>query len=451
MAESYAAVAVDMGASSARFAVGRLAQGKLLVDVIEQIPHEPSQVGKHLLWDTDVLFDVCRRAVKYAAANFEEATIGVDTWGVDHGFLDSSGNLSQAPIAYRDASHAAALKELEDHQERLYALTGIQRQPFNTICQLIARRLENADLPREATWLLLPDLFSHHIGGQPGYELTQASTTQLVGIDGQWCEEAFALAGWPVPELQPEKPGRMIGKAASNVEIIRVGSHDTASAVCGLGGLADDMAFLSVGTWSLLGCLVDEPITSDAAREGNFTNERAVDGRVRFLENIPGFFVMNRLKEELRVHGTMAEWLARADQSVTDRLDLFAEDLFNPESMVGAVTGQIAYEPQTEEEWAGIALMSLADTTAEQLLKLEAVTGRQFSCIRAGGGGSASAAFCEVLANACGMPVMAGPTEATVMGNIGMQLLAKGIVKDFEELAGLLRHSTDLQVYHPRE
>lgn len=459
-----------MGASSARFASGRIEGGGLVFEVIEQIAHEASESefrismseleGRHRLhWNFDHLLGLCNRAVAHAGATFEEATIGIDTWGVDHGFLDQAGNLAQPLVAYRDESHARAMETIEEHQERLYELTGIQKQPFNTLCQLIARRLDNPKLPEQATWLLLPDLFGFGLNLQRstlnphhfGCELTIASTTQLVGLDGQWCEEAFEIAGWPVPDLQPEKPGRMIGHAAENVEIIRVGGHDTAAAVCGLGRIEDDTAFMNVGTWSILGCLLDSPVASEEARKANFTNERGVDGRIRFLANIPGFYVMNRLREELRVEEPMADWLARADRSVTDRLDLFSPGLFSPGSMTGAITEQIGWQPARSEEWAGVALMSLAEATATQLRTLGEVTGRRFANIRAGGGGSASAAFCEAVADACGVPVVAGPSEATVLGNLGMQALAKGMVSDFEELEELMRRSVEVRVYHPRE
>lgn len=443
---------MDLGASSARYASGRVDGGRFSFEIVEQIPHSPAEhtSPRRMLWDTDLLFEICRRAVTYASSTFDEATIGVDTWGVDIGLLDEDGSLAQPPVAYRDESHAKAGERIEPLQEKLYELTGIQRQPFNTLCQLIARKEENPALT-SAQWLLLPDLFSEMIGGQRGYELTIASTTQMLGLDGQWCEEAFDIAGWPVPGLQPERPGRMIGKAADNVEVIRVAGHDTASAVCGLGKLDESAAFMSVGTWSLLGCILDDPITSLQARQGNFTNERAADGRVRFLVNIPGLYVMNRLKDELAVEGSMADWLARADRSVSERLDLFAEGLFNPQSMAGAVTEQIGRQPERAEEWAGIALMSLAETTAAQLNALEQVTGRKFDSIRAGGGGSASAALCEAIADATGVPMAAGPSEATLLGNIGVQAMAKGVVRDFDELGEMLGRSTELKVYDPRQ
>ncbi|MFY9234603.1 MAG: FGGY-family carbohydrate kinase [Fimbriimonadaceae bacterium] len=461
-----------MGASSARFAAGRIEGGRLGFEVIEQIAHGPSDSGfrasgipssqypiPRLTWNFDLLLGLCNRAVEYASASFDEATIGIDTWGVDHGFLDSKGNLAQPMAAYRDESHAMAMATIEEHQARLYRLTGIQKQPFNTLCQLIARRLENPKLPEQATWLLLPDLFGFYLHSQRptlnpqhfGSELSIASTTQMVGLDGQWCDEAFEIAGWPVPDLQPEKPGRMIGHAANSVEIIRVGGHDSAAAVCGLGRIDDDTAFMNVGTWSILGCLLVSPMTSEEAREANFTNERGADGRIRFLANIPGFYVMNRLKEELQVEEPMADWLARADRSVTDRLDLFAPGLFSPGSMIGAITEQIGWQPARSQEWAGVALMSLAETTATQLRTLCSVTGRRFSLIRAGGGGSASMAFCEAVADACGIPVLAGPAEATVLGNLGMQALAKGVISDFDELEELMRRSAEARIYHPRE
>lgn len=444
------AVAIDLGATSARFAAGSLVDGRIEFEIVRQVPHGPIDRGGRLEWDMETLLALCREAVQYADSRFSSSSVGIDSWGVDHGFLGPTGDLLAAPVCYRDRSHERALVELEAHQARLYALTGIQKQPFNTIVQLVARRLEDPSLPDRATWLLLPDLFAYLLGGLPGSEITHASTTQLLGLEGRWSAEAYELAGWPMPDRQPSLPGALVGRATDKVTVARVAGHDTASAVCGLGSLAEEQAFLNVGTWSLLGTVLDEPLTNAEAFAGNFSNERAADGRVRFLKNIPGFYIVNRLHEELGIGGTVPDWLARADRSLSQRIDVLDEAFFNPPSMLAAIRERIDGVPATNQAWAGLALMSLVETTAGQLRQLEQVTGRRFNQIRASGGGSASAAFCHALTNASGCTVSAGPAEATVLGNLAVQLLAKGAFADTAELAACLDASIEMTHYRPR-
>lgn len=416
------AVAVDLGASSGRFAAGWLEEGELRFEIVEQIAHAPRFEGGRWVWDLDLLLGLCRRAIDYAGAHFHRATAGIDSWGVDHGFLDREGRLMGPPVSYRDPSHEAAMASIEGEQARLYSLTGIQRQPFNTLCQLIARRREQPDLPEKATWLILPDLLGYLLTGRRGYELTQASTTQLLGLDRKWCLEAFAIAGWPAPNAQPVPPGGVIGQVADGVDLVRVGSHDTASAVRGLGGLGEDEAFLNVGTWSIVGAVLPEAITSAAAEHGNWSNELAVDGRVRFLKNVPGFYVVNRLHDELGIDSDVAAWLESALPGQVGRFDLFDPSLYNPDSMPKAVSALLGREPATPAEWAGVALDSLVYALAAQVQELAEVLGRPIRRLRVGGGGSRSAPFCRSLADRTGLPVSKGPAEATVVGNLLVQL-----------------------------
>jgi rhamnulokinase len=424
------AVAIDLGAGSARFAIGALEGGRISYRVVEQLPHRPILEGGRQVWDLDWLLEFCRRAVAYAAAS-GAATVGTDAWGVDFGFLGREGELLQPPVCYRDPSHVRAFDALRAERARLYRLTGVQHQPFNTLYQLRARREERPELA-SARWLMLPSLIEHLLGGGGTHELTQASTTQLLGLDGRWCPEAFELAGFPVPGDPPELPGTLGPEAAPGVRFARVAGHDTASAVVGLGRLGEDGMFLNVGTWSLAGCLLDSPLVSPAAEDANFTNERAVDGRVRFLKNIPGFYVIDRLHTELRVDRPCAQWL-EGSRPVEERLDLLHPDLLNPASMVEACRRQLVRPPDGLEAWAGLALASLAKAVADARRQLEAVTGHRFNRLRIGGGGSQSRALRLAIAEATSMQVEAGPAEATVVGNLVMQFAAQGQV-DLDEV-----------------
>jgi rhamnulokinase len=442
------AIALDFGATSGRYAAGRLVDGRIEFEVIRQIPHAPIERDGRLYWDIDSLLSLCREGAEYGASHFEECTLAIDAWGVDHGFIDDSGSLIQAPVCYRDLSHVRAFEQLAPHRRRLYELTGIQHQPFNTICQLVARLEEDPTLPQRSRWMVLPDLLGFILSGDENHELTEASTTQLLGLDGQWSPEAFQIAGWPVPALQPIRPGTLGGEVAPNVRLAHVGSHDTASAVCGFGALADDQIFLNVGTWSLVGALLDEPLVSVDAELAGFTNERAVDGRVRFLKNIPGFYVVNRIHEELGIMAPVPEWLAAA-KPVKERIDLLHPDLYNPESMVATCSQLAGRTPSSDAEWAGLTLSSLAHTIAQTPKQLEALTGRRFTSIRVGGGGSQNVPFCESLARESGLSVLAGPVEATVLGNLAMQFLASGDFSNIDEMEAAVGRSTSMREFRP--
>jgi rhamnulokinase len=444
------AIAVDLGATSGRFAVGTLDDGQIRSEIIEQIPHKPFAQNGHLVWDLETILGLVKRAAEYGSRLPGGATLGIDAWGVDHGFLDERGELIQAPICYRDSSHAAMFEHLTQLRSELYGLTGIQHQPFNTVIQLATRRAEDLRfVDKVRRWLILPDLIGFLLTGEPHHELTQASTTQLLGLDDRWSARAFELIGWPVPDLEPQRPGQLGGYVAPQVRLATVGSHDTGSAVCGFGELRDDEMFLNVGTWSLVGTVLDRPLATSAAEAANFSNERTVDGRVRFLRNVPGFWVINRLHDELGVAESVPEWLRSGAVTSAETLDLFADDLFNPESMVAACSAQLAAPPTTRAGWAELALRSLVEAIAAQRPVLEGLTGREFRRLRVGGGGSQSAAFCQALATRTGLEVSAGPAEATVVGNLALQFLAQGQIADHAEMRRVITASIEQISYLP--
>ena len=444
------AIAVDLGATSGRFAAGQLIDGQIKFEVIEQIPHAPRSENGRLVWDLDALMALVRRAADYGSHAYSTSTLAIDAWGVDHGFLDERGDLVMAPICYRDPSHAEMFERLAPYRAELYAETGIQHQPFNTVIQLAARRHENPSIvDRAHRWLLLPDLMGFLLTGEPHYELTEASTTQLMALDDTWSKRAFEIAGWPVPDLAPSHPGTLGGYVGKGIRWSTVGSHDTGSAVCGFGDLLDDEMFLNVGTWSLIGCILDRPNASTSAEAANFSNERTVDGRIRFLRNVPGFWVINRLHQELGIATTVPAWLQSGVRETAEVLDLFAEDLFNPESMRRACESTLRSIPKTVEGWAELALRSLVHAITDQRPALENLTGRRFRAIRVGGGGSQSAAFCQALATASGMTVFAGPAEATVLGNLAMQFLAQGAIADHPSLRKIVDASALRLTYQP--
>jgi rhamnulokinase len=391
---------------------------------------------------------LCREAVDYATEHFHTATVAIDSWGVDNGFVDLQGNLIQDVVCYRDLSHDEEFKAMEADRPWLYQRTGIQHQPFNTVYQLMARRRQDPTLPTRSQMLLLPDLLGSLLGGGTHYEATEASTTQLMGLDNRWDDEVFRLVGWPSPHQEPMFPGRLGPEISHGIRLAHVGSHDTASAVAGFGHLADDEMFVNVGTWSLAGTIIERPIATPAAEAAGFTNERTADGRVRLLRNIPGFYVVNRLHEELRVAEPIPEWLSSAS-AFPGVVNLFRPEFFNPRSMIDACAADLEQTPSSSAEWAFVALASLCSAVAAQPMAIRQITGRQINRIRVGGGGSQSIRFCEMLAASSGLPVTAGPAEATLIGNIATQFKAAGHVGSWQDMAVLVGSSNQTAVYRP--
>jgi len=429
------AVAVDLGASSLRFAAGALIDGKIEYEVIAQVEHEPVDWCGQTTWDMDAIMRLSKRALRLAQEH--DATIGIDSWAVDHGFLNYSEKLLMAPVCYRDLSHSRVFQGFTDQRESIYEATGIQHQPFNTLYQLFARAQEAPEI-KEATWLLMPDLIGCLLGAAPHMELTNASTTQLLNTKGEWSSEMFDLIGWPVPELPISKPGQVLIDIETS-RLVSVGSHDTASAVFGMGPIADDQAFVSVGTWSLLGCLLDEPNLSDPG----FTNERSVDGRIRYLANIPGFYVIERVHEELGVSSPVPDWLAAAGEiDPSEGIDLMDKRFFNPVSMAE----ELGVSP---ENGARVALASLVKTSVTQIERLEANTGRTINSLRVCGGGSQSETFCRALAKASRRTIIAGPKEATLLGNLAVQFYADERFASLEEACAAAGRSFEPVIYLP--
>jgi rhamnulokinase len=375
--------------------------------------------------------------------------LGIDAWGVDHGFLEG-GRLIAPLTAYRDRSHEAEFLAAAEQRTWLYQRTGIQHQPFNTVYQLLARKKQTPHLV-DNRWLLLPDLFGALIGGGENVEATMASTTQLVGWDGEWDAEIFRWIGWPVPDLQPAPPGGFGGEVARGVQLVHVGSHDTASAVAGLGTLTDRDLFLNVGTWTLAGKVSATPCSDLVGAEvAGLTHERTVDGRYRILANIPGFYVINRLHEELCIPQSVPEWLSTASfDSAEDTIDLMRPEFFNPPSMVEACLGQLRRAPTSPADWAGTVLLSLAEAVKGQIAHHERLTGHTTSRIRIAGGGSQSRELCQALADRTACPVVAGPVEATVAGNLAIQFLAQGVFPNFASMSEFLDRSTETVTYLP--
>ena len=449
--------AVDLGASSGRVMVGRVGPDSLSLTQAHRFANEPVRAGGTLHWDILGLYRGILAGLRLAGP---VDAIGIDAWAVDYGLLDATGALLGNPVHYRDsrtdgvpARVAAALGE-----EKLYALTGLQRQPFNTIYQLIAAA-GTPQLEAAERLLLIPDLIAYWLTGEVTAEFTNASTTQLLDLrSGEWAGELMATLGIR-PELFPRlrRPGTVIGPVLSAAgvgtpEVIAVGSHDTASAVVGVPAAGRDFAYISCGTWSLVGVELDAPVLSEASRLANFTNEGGVDGTVRYLRNVMGLWP---LQECLREWGSpdLPALLREAAALPAFRavVDLDDPVFLPPGDMVGRLTAASGGDFAGPAEIVRCIVDSLALAHRRAVRQAQELSGRHVDAVHIVGGGARNELLCQLTADACGLPVLAGPVEATALGNVLVQARAVGAIGgDLSALRALLRQTQQIVRYEPR-
>jgi rhamnulokinase len=465
--------AVDLGASGGRVMVGRVGPSLLELSEAHRFPNEPVRLPDGLHWDILRLYQEVLRGLRSAArAAGGIAGVGVDSWGVDYGLLDRGGALLGNPYHYRDARTDAIPGKVHQRlpRERLYAITGVQFLPFNTVYQLAADaaagRLEAA-----GTMLLLPDLLGYWLTGSAGAELTNASTTGMLDLGGMcWSPPVLEAAGIPAglpPALR--RPGEVIGAPLAEVVaetglppgavVTAVGSHDTASAVAGVPAEGERFAYISCGTWALVGVELEQPVLSQVSRAANFTNEVGVDGRVRYLRNVMGLWL---LQESLRVWtraGLPADLPALlgaaaalpAGGPVVDPDDpVFLPPGDMPARILAACRDSGQPQPAGQAGLVRCILDSLAAAFARTLREVVRLSGREVEVVHLVGGGTRNALLCQLTADACGLPVLAGPVEATALGNVLVQARAHGSVHgDLDTLRALVRATQDIRRDEP--
>jgi len=468
-----AVVAVDLGASTGRVMVGRVEADTLDLVEMGRFGNVPVRVGGTLHWDIlrlyrDVLDGL--RAAGRAAGPID--SVGVDSWGVDFGLLDQDGRLLGNPVHYRDGRTDGVLGRVlaEVPAAEVYRTTGVQFLPFNTAYQLVAAT-GTAQLAAASTLLLIPDLIAYWLTGVVGTELTNASTTQLLDArTGRWATGLMRRLGIR-PELFGElrRPGDPAGELRSDVyeatgltgpvRLTTVGSHDTASAVAAVPARDERFAYVSCGTWSLVGVELDRPVLSEASRAANFTNEIGIDGTVRYLRNVMGLWL---LQESLRT------WAAGG---VPVGLDALLRDaarvpalraVVDPDDPVflppGDMPARIATAcdrlgqpvPGTAAETVRCIVDSLALAHRAAVADAQRLSGHAVDVVHVVGGGSRNALLCQLTADACGLPVEAGPVEAGALGNVLVQARALGAVApDLTAMRSLLRATQPVRRYQP--
>ncbi|TQS44483.1 rhamnulokinase [Cryptosporangium phraense] len=459
--------AVDLGASSGRVVVGRVGPDALDLHEVHRFANEPVRLAGTLHWDVPALYREALAGLRQAGP---VTSIGVDSWAVDYGLLDDSGALLGAPVHYRDRRTegvAAAVAE-RIAPDRLYRRSGLQELPFNTLYQLVAAR-DTAAYRVAQHLLLIPDLVGFWLTGSIGAEVTNASTTQLLDVHKRVWDRELATELGLRPELLPQlrQPGDRLGNLRADVAdevgydapVIAVASHDTASAVIGVPAVDARFAYISCGTWGLAGLELDRPVLTEASRRANFTNEAGIDGTVRYLRNVMGLWLLQESVRWWERSGSRADLptlLADAAGVPAGRTVIDVDDarFLPPGDMPSRI---VAYAEETAQpvpsapgEVVRCILDSLALAFRRTLRQAVALAGHDADVVHLVGGGARNALLCQLTADATGLPVVAGPVEATALGNVLVQARAAGLLHSLADARELLAATQRTVRYEPR-
>jgi rhamnulokinase len=438
--------AVDLGASSGRVMVGRFSGGTIELTETHRFANEPVRVGGTLHWDILALYRGVLEGLRKAGP---VESIGIDSWAVDYGLLDASGALLGNPVHYRDGRTDGVRLDLGD--EQLYEITGLQKLPFNTIYQLAAAR-NTPQFEAAQQMLLIPDLLAYWLTGEVGAEYTNASTTGLLDVRTRdWSVPLLAEIGLRPSLLPPiRQPGSVAGLFGST-PVVAVGSHDTASAVVGVPAAGENFAYISCGTWSLVGLELPAPVLSAASRAANFTNEGGVDGTIRYLRNVMGLWP---LQECMREWGSpdIGGLLRAASCEKPVVIDLDDPGFIPPGAMAQRVAKAAGLPADASPAQLTRCIVdSLAVAHRKAVEQAQQLSGRHVDAVHIVGGGARNELLCQLTADACGLPVLAGPVEATALGNLLIQARAAGVIEgDLAALRAVLRDTQQVVRYEPR-
>ena len=458
-------LAVDIGASSGRHILSHMEDGKIVLEEVFRFENGMTEIDGHKCWDSELLFSHIKEGMKKCAELGKiPCYMGIDTWGVDYVLVDREGNA----VGYRDDRTTGIDREVYQiiPEKELYARTGIAKQVFNTIYQLVALKKENPEQLLEAETLLLsPDYYNFLLTGKRASEYTIASTGQLVIPETKdWDYELIRMLGLPEKIFTPlQKPGTILGGLSDEVkaeigydcQVVMVTSHDTASAVLAVPSKTADFAYISSGTWSLLGVELENAICNEQSREANFTNEGGYGYKYRFLKNIMGLWMIQSVRNEMNKAYSFAQLCAMAEEvkDFPSRVDVDEHRFFAPDSMIEEIrnacreSGQPV--PETPGELATVVYQSLADCYKKSLRNLEAMTGKTYPAVNIVGGGANADYLNQLTANATGKTVYAGPTEATAIGNIVCQMLACGDLPSVAEARACIFDSFAVKTFTP--
>jgi rhamnulokinase len=475
MTQSVHFVAADLGASSGRLMVGSWDGRKFSLDELHRFPNSGVQISGSLHWDVSGMWSEIQRGLMLYSERFQDppAAIGVDAWGVDFALLDRSGELLGNPYHYRDA-RTDGIPELifqRIDERQLFQRTGVQTMQINTLFQLYSMvRGADPKLKSAETLLMIPDLFHYFLCGERVVEHTEATTTQMYSPTKGWAREVLDNLEIPT-RILPDVvvPGTKLGPVRTEVvrdigfshgfPVVAVASHDTSSAVAAIPDMDENSAFISSGTWSLMGVELREPITSDQAYSLEFTNEGGADGSILLIKNLTGLWLLQECQRQWSREGRHYIWSDISAMGATAPafaclLDVDASDFRSPENMPQAITEYcrrtMQPNPETIGDFARGCFESLALKYRSVLESLEAVTARRLDTIRIVGGGCLNSLLCQMTADACNRTVVSGPAEASAFGNAMLQAIATGHLSDIGAGRAAIAASIQCVSYFPQ-
>ncbi len=468
-------LALDFGAESGRAILGIIEKDTITLEEIHRFANRQVKIHGRIYWDILYLFDELKKGLSLAAhlGHQDIQSIGVDTWGVDYGFIDSAGQLVGNPVAYRDERTNGMMEKAfkKISREEIYQHTGIQFMQLNTIFQLFSYYQENnPQIKISDRLILLPDLFTYLLTGKVISEYTMASTTQLLDARTKtWAKPIFKKLGIPVNIMPPiNHPGSVVGPLVEDiaaetgigtVKVVLPAGHDTACAVAAVPANGDNWAYLSSGTWSLLGVEIDQPIINEISLEYGFTNEGGVNNTIRLLKNTMGLWLLQQCRKSWANSGRQYDYdelsrLAKESEPFRSIINPDHEGFLNPMDMPAAIN-QYCKEnsqpvPQTVGQYVRLIFESLAFKYRWIIERLNNVLNNPVEVIHIVGGGSQNAMINQFTANATGLTVKAGPVEATAIGNIMMQAIAGGVISSVEEGRKMVSGSFPVTTFEPQ-
>jgi len=472
--DSHHFFAFDLGATSGRSILGILHNGKVELKELTRFPNKFIRVQDKYYWDLFALYEALKEGLATAASqNIRLDAIGIDTWGVDFVYLGEDGSLLSQPRSYRDPYTNGIPEEYFKliPKKTVYDRTGIQIMNFNSLFQLYAAKRENYSPVKTAKEILfMPDALSYLLTDKKTCEYTIASTSQLLNPYTKKTEtKLLETIGIPASILQDiVMPGTIIGNLTESVSkecglppvpVIAVAGHDTASAIAAVPAENGNFAYLSSGTWSLMGIELQEPVITDESYRLNFTNEGGVEGTIRFLKNITGMWLLEQCRKEWEQQGTKYTYseidaLSDSAAGFQSVIDPDHPSFANPESMVKAIADYCREHgqkiPQTHAEYIRCIFDSLALKYKQVLSDLQKFAPFPIEKLHVIGGGSQNKLLNQMTADATGIPVVAGPSEATAVGNVMMQAKGLGIVKSLQEIREIIRNSFEQEVFYPK-
>jgi rhamnulokinase len=465
-------LAIDLGAESGRALLGRFDGERVALEEVHRFPNVPVRVTDGLHWDALRLMGCVYRSLSKAAREAKQIeSVGIDSWGIDFALLDRDGALVSNPYHHRDPRTEGMIERAfeQSPKEEIYETTGVQFMRINTLYQLLAMQgsplLEVAD-----TLLLIPDLMNYWLTGEKTCEFTNATTTQLYDLEAEgWAEDLLQKMSLPdsiFPKIVPPatKLGSLLPEVAREVgldaqlPVVAVASHDTASAVVAVPAEGDDFAYISSGTWSLIGVETPQPVVTPEAMKANFTNEGGFGGRTRFLKNVMGLWLLQECRRMWAKEGQDYSYeeltrLAEDAPAFGPLVDPDHHEFLSPGDMPSRIrrfceaTGQET--PEEPGEIARCIFESLAMKYRWVVKQAGKITGQRVEAIHVVGGGSQNFLLCQLTADATQLPIVAGPVEATALGNVMVQAYSRGHVESLEEIRAVVRRSTEMSRYEP--